>query len=277
LIRFFCHPARYFCERRLGFFLRDDSDPFENKEPFDLTGLERYHLENEELEARRRDKETSFLFERARAEGILPHGPGGEQVYRELEGKVDRFVRSIAHYQDNPLEPISLQLKINGFTIQAHFANLYETGLLHCRYATVKAKDLLRAWLSHLFINSEKNVFSQGGCLTRLVGTDQVIIWRPFSDSHAILADLLDLYWQGMSAPLPFFPGASLAFAELMLDERQEKALAAAYKAWNGGYQRIGEGDDVYYQLFFKDQNSLDEHFAGLALRIFSPLLEHEE
>ena len=34
----------------------------------------------------------------------------------------------------------------------------------------------------------------------------------PAGDKQRFLADLLDLYWQGMSAPLPFFPAASLAF-----------------------------------------------------------------
>ena len=277
LIRFFCHPARYFCERRLGLFLRDDSEPFEEKEPFDLTGLERYHLENVELAARRRDKDSSSLFERARAEGVLPHGPGGELVYRELEGDVDRFARSIAQIQGKPLEPVSLQVKINGFTVQAHLANLYETGLLHCRYATVKAKDLLRAWLSHLLINIESNACPSEGCSTRLVGKDQIVTWLPHAESRDILADLLDLYWQGLSVPLPFFPATSLAFAELALAEEQQKALAAAYKVWNGGYQRTGEGEDVYLQLFFRDQNPFDEYFAELAMRIFSPLLENQE
>ena len=277
LIRFFCHPARYFCEKRLGLFLRNDSEPFEEKEPFDLTGLERYHLENVELGARRRDKDSTSFFERARAEGILPHGPGGELVYRELERDVDRFARSIDRYQDRPLEPVSLQVKINGFTVQAHFANLFESGLLHCRYATVKAKDLLRAWLSHLLINIESNACPSEGCTTLLVGKDRIVTWPPHAESRTILADLLDLYWQGMSAPSPFFPATSLAFAELALAEEQQKALAAAYKAWNGGYQRTGEGEDVYYHLFFKDQDPLDDHFASLALRIFSPLLENQE
>ena len=144
------------------------------------------------------------------------------------------------------------------------------------RCGTVKGKDLLRHWLRHLVLQ-----LVPGAGLPRrsvLAGSDKVYELPPLAreESAAMLERLLLLYWQGLCAPLPFYPAASLAFARAMGSGKAEAAaLEAARREWQGNeFSTVpGEGEDRHYQLCFRDRPPFDERFARLALEIYAPLL----
>jgi hypothetical protein len=51
----------------------------------------------------------------------------------------------------------------------------------------------------------------------------------------------------------------------------------AALQAWRGNDYAAGEGTDPYLSLCFGRANPVADPFAELALRVFQPLLEHQE
>ncbi|MBR9982493.1 MAG: hypothetical protein KFF50_15790, partial [Desulfatitalea sp.] len=85
----------------------------------------------------------------------------------------------------------------------------------------------------------------------------------------------LDLYWQGIQHPLPFFCNSSYAYAHqrLIKEKSKEAALAAAFSAWSGTAYTDGEAADPYLNRCFARQNPLTEDFETLALAVFEPIL----
>ena len=71
------------------------------------------------------------------------------------------------------------------------------------------------------------------------------------------MADYVDLFQQGAQVPLAIFPAASYAFAKSFAKQDDtEKAIGAAYKAWqsNGwGSYSADDIDDAYVQLALRN------------------------
>ncbi len=113
---------------------------------------------------------------------------------------------------------------------------------------------------------------------TVLMGLDRGYGFRPVAGATDLLAELLDLYSEGLSTPLPLLPTASLAYAEALHNGKtEEAALAAARSAWEGGYRRTGDREDTDLQTCFRRTDPLDERFCEVAWRVFGPLLDHRE
>jgi exodeoxyribonuclease V gamma subunit len=94
---------------------------------------------------------------------------------------------------------------------------------------------------------------------------------------RAVLLGLLNLYWEGLSSPLPLFPGASMAWAEARArGKTTEEARTAALDRW-APFEGRAERDDPAFALCFpvKDPTALDR-FAAVAEAAYAPLLEGE-
>jgi len=89
-----------------------------------------------------------------------------------------------------------------------------------------------------------------------------------------ILAGLLEHYWTGLSAPVPFFPETSLRYAQevLVKGKSAPEALRAALRVWEGSDYQGGERDDVYVKQCFGRVNPLDDSFQATALAVWGPL-----
>jgi exodeoxyribonuclease V gamma subunit len=96
-----------------------------------------------------------------------------------------------------------------------------------------------------------------------------------------LLADLLQIYGEGLIEPLPFFARASLAFVEQTLKPvGRGSPLEKALEVWepNKRDERPGEKDEPYNALAFRNVvEPLDDRWQALALRIFVPLFRNSE
>jgi exodeoxyribonuclease V gamma subunit len=154
-----------------------------------------------------------------------------------------------------------------------------ETGMVQYRYAKIKAQDVIRAWISHLVFNKINNQEKPGSEMnTFLAGKDKIYKYIPVSENSSHLVQLLNLYWQGLSEPLHFFPRTSYVFAqEIYKGRSEEEALLKAKKEWEGdAYYTIAEKNDPYNSLCFKDMELADTSFMEQAKKIFLPVLEHQ-
>jgi exodeoxyribonuclease V gamma subunit len=93
----------------------------------------------------------------------------------------------------------------------------------------------------------------------------------PADEAERHLADLLDLYREGLERPVPFFRKASWAYAE-------KENLSAARSCWAGGYGAKGaaENRDVWHSLAWRGAaDPLEGEFAEIAKRVFGPIIRH--
>ncbi len=87
--------------------------------------------------------------------------------------------------------------------------------------------------------------------------------------------DLLELYRNGLSTLIHFFPESSYEYAKQLLTKQQPgpKAMALGQKKWTGTDFSRGESEDPYYERCFCHIDPIDEQFCKMAEGVFEPLL----
>jgi exodeoxyribonuclease V gamma subunit len=277
LRRFFRNPTAYFFKYRLGLRLDEDKELAEGREPFSLDALDGYTLEQELLNRALAGKDLLAAYPTARSRGTLPAGAAGELVFRDAVRSVEGFTGLLLPFiEDEPLAPLDFELATAGFRLKGRLGQIWPRHLVRYRCAGVKAKDRLNLWIDHLLLqNTDVSGYPNRSVL---LAKDAGWSFRAVANAGEILAQLLNYYWQGLQAPLPFFPQSAYAFAvRRRQGKKEDDALNSARRTWEGESQSRGEADDPYYQLNWGKVGALDERFKTLAIGIFGPLLEYEE
>ncbi len=273
--RFFGNPARYLLNKRLGIYLDDETGILDENEPFDLSGLDRYQLEQDLLNRVLQKVDLKDYHSAAKASGQLPHGAPGEWLYAQTCAQINSFVRAVLPYMEKGLlEPLDVDLSLDGFRLQGRVGNTYPDGLLFYRYANIRPQDRLTLWIHLHILNlmTPKKHIDKG----ILICKDKVCTYEPVEESEKVLKTLLTIYRQGLIKPLHFFPRSSFAYAESMEKHGDEgKALAAARRTWDSEFG-MPERGDPYFCLCFSRVDPLDEEFRELTMEVFAPILRNE-
>jgi len=286
LYRFFSNPAMFLLTRRLGLHLEERTSILEEREAFEIKGLERYLLEENLVKSRLAGRKLEDLFLQTRASGQLPHGTVGECVYESLCRGVEGFVKKSGHYMEaKPLPSLEVDLIISDFRLTGMIDSLYPDRLLRYRYARIRSRDRLRAWIHHLVLNSLKAAgYPRKSLLAGLAPGDgrepEWVAWEyePLEHSEEVLGVFLELYRAGLVNPLHFFPESSWTYIHMLLEKKQppETALERARLHWTGSDFQRGESEDACYDLCFRGTDPLDSEFQRIAERIFTPFLAHQ-
>ncbi|VBB43880.1 DNA helicase/exodeoxyribonuclease V, gamma subunit [uncultured Desulfatiglans sp.] len=283
---FVVNPARFLLQRRLDLVLEEPETPLEDRELFELGGLERYQLRMDILSAREAGRDPARVYSAARAAGRLPHGPMGRAFFEAVEGEAAAFWEKTGPYlAGGPSPPLDVDLFLGGCRLTGRLGAVYPQGLVHYRAARLKARDRLRLWIEHLAWHSLAEADPpKPSVLAALEKRNKALVWTgrsytPPEDASELLAKLLAWLQRGLERPLPFFPESSMAFAEGVLKrgDRPEAALERARRQWEEDAFSKGECSDPYFDLCFGSGDPLDEAFEDLAVDLCGPLLEHEE
>ena len=271
LLRFFDNPARYLLENRLGIRLEDVAVPLEEREPFAFAGLEAYGLKQELLEICLLGGDVESFLPVARCRGILPPARHGEELFAAAAEEVTEFAATVQEKLagNPPLIPLDFELNLGDFRLTGRLDRIWQDHLVRYRCAKMKAKDRMRTWLEHLVLNA----VNQEGypCESLLLMTDSSIKYGPVENAAVILQTILDLYWDGLTVPLRFFPASSMEYAK-----KQEWRLERARARWEEGYNYPGEGDDPYFKLCFGQVDPFNADFERVSRALLEPLLQHQ-
>ncbi|MCP4582928.1 MAG: exodeoxyribonuclease V subunit gamma [candidate division Zixibacteria bacterium] len=276
LCRFFGNPSKYFLAEQLGIYLDEIDLTIEDREPYTMTGLEKYDLENRLLKKHLDGIDIKQHMDITRASGLLPHGRLGESIYRNIIGDIETFGRKLDEFRQNgPLESLAINHEVGGIKITGNLDNIYPAGRLQYRVATVKARDRLKIWIKHLLYNIIKPASYPSASI--IIGSDLCLEYSSPENSLEVLRQFLDLYRQGRWIPLRFFPKSSLKFAESIYQNKPEDyALNKANSTWSGTDHNRGESEDSSYKLCFGNTSPGDDVFKDIALKVYLPLLEKE-
>jgi exodeoxyribonuclease V gamma subunit len=278
LCRFFSNPAKFLLERRLGIFLDAQATTPEDRETIELTTLDKFEIAQNLFRSRQSGMDLEEFRPIQQALGQLPPAHMGDALYNEMSLDADSFFNRIETYvQEKFCDPLDVDDEISGFRLSGRLADIYDHGNIHLRYANRKASDLLRLWIHHLIycrlkpenLPSDSLLISKNGAIK--------ISYTP--KSKEILESLLQLFRQGLSQPLHFFPESSLEYIQRVQKnpDNPQRALNFASKKWLGSEYHRGESADAYYQLCFKNLDPMDRSFEEIARRIYRPLLAHSK
>jgi len=280
LAKFLANPSRFFLNKRLGIFLRQGREALEEREAFVLDGLNTYRLKEELVERLRADAALAEFRPVLEAGGDLPLGTVGDAAFRNVCARAEAFHTILSrHDLLDWTDPLEVDLALGPFRLTGRIAPRTLRGPLFFRCTKeIKASDLLRAWVHHLAACAlspelETVVVAESG-------------WRRFSSAPEPLTGLgrlLDLYWQGLRAPLKFFPESALAFVETERQQQQAgktsrraaTPLEKALEKWEGN--EFGgvksEAEEVHFEFCFRGSVPLEATFEALARSILEPAL----
>jgi len=275
LIRFFRQPARFFVTTVLGIDLRDEGEKIDDTEIFTLSELTRYEVEQSLLESSMSTSKPDDEYRVLMGTGKLPQGAVGQVQYEALSPGIDRFVSRITRrVPDENRNRIPVDLTIGDYRLTGQLDLWSPSGIFLYRFAELKGKDYLQAWLQHLILNL---LVPDRDWQNQLAGRKEW--WRLARPDNAgeILSRLLDLFHDGSTRPLNFFPQTSLQYARsLKSGKSRHEALASARAAWQTTDFSRGEGADSSLRLCFGKIDPLDEAFCALSETVYAPLLSHQ-
>ena len=277
LCRFFVNPSKYLLNRRLGIYLNEGDAGFDDTEPFSLKGLDRYQIEDDLLARFLQNEDIYRQYEIHRASGRLPQGVIGHEAYKNIADSIKALAHTIEPYRKGALPPpLAINIKIDNFLLTGTIDNLYESGRLQYRPASIKPKDILSCWIKHLALNSANdNSYSKASVL---IGSDMIYKLKTVENYLYLLKELIIIYQDGLIHPLHLFPESSYKYyKELVANKTEGKALMSARFTWQGGNYNRGESDDPYLRLCFGNSDPLDREFMNLAVMVFKPILANIE
>jgi exodeoxyribonuclease V gamma subunit len=272
LTRFLANPARHFFERRFGLRLDASDGPLEGTEPFALTRLAGWEVDQQAFLLRRAGRDPNEVRDVLRAAGTLPDGAAGDAALVERLDAIALILDVIEATDFMP--PVETELEIPHGTRALRLAvkldNLTSRGRIAWRVGRLRGEDRLGAWLVHLALAA---LAPEGVPVrTRLLSTKEkkAVQFGAPEDPAGRLAALAELYERGGSEPLPFFPETALAYVT-SLTKGEDKARRSAAEQWQVERER-----NPYFELAFGDTNPIDDRFAGYAREICAPMLAAE-
>jgi exodeoxyribonuclease V gamma subunit len=180
-------------------------------------------------------------------------------------------VRALGAAPCVPPVAAAIEVDVDGepWRVDAAWADLRPTGLLRHRYATLRAPDLVAAWLEHLALNAAAPAGVEP--VTTLIGRDERVGFTPCADARAVLGNLLRLAGRGLCEPIALFPKTAWAYVEG--NESRSRALGE----WQASARRPHADEaDPWVRLAWRGRaDPLDAGFADFhaaALAVFAPL-----
>jgi len=287
-----CQPQKRFYQSSLALKLPQGDDINKDEEPFTLDHLERYFYLDEFLTKALKGENTSQnqILQR----GNLPLANVGELTLDKIEGRISQMLLNIQSHDftlsDDPLDinvAIStLESEHQTTTDSAIYTPIQSTIVgwlknvsqvnsdtqvakqLFYRPASVKAKDLIKAWLYHLTAHASGHKLD-----TLIIGLDEQYQFTHLSIDAAneLLQSWFTLYAKSLTQPVAFFPQSALEYA------KTQDIGKAKLKFSGGQYIGRGESEDPYIRLNFKNLDDVQQEFIQLSDDLLIPLIQQLE
>lgn len=307
LLRFWRHPGRAWARDRLGLSLTEAVTEVDDDEPFMLDWAGRDALASrllprllaaDSVGARNPQAAAAAIERIARVSHELPGGATGAVWRRRELGGLRALASQVRAVEADGVQEIVFTFELSpslppgwrdavdpqwhgdatlGATclLQGRLAPVTRHGLVMFRYGTLRASDLLAAWLSHLalcaYVQQAGSDAVEVAPRTLWYGDDDAFALRPVDDAAGMLAQLVALYRLGETRPLPFFARSAWKFAKT--GKRSE-----AETEWQGSRFARGDAQDPYTRLIWRGvEDPLVEPFETLARAVFGPLVAHLE
>jgi len=270
LAQFFSNPARMLLRGRLGIHLERPRTKLSNREQVSIDRFEAHGLAEMLLRAQLKGESYGIITERLRSAGDIPIGTPGDiflqKKWQETSKLASRLMSMLSHVDESD---ITLDGVVNGICLQGRLDNVADEGLIGYSASKLRPYELLRFWILHLALDA---LAGKSKRATRILIPGRTLILSPVNNAYELLQDLVSLYTEGMTRVLAFFPRSSWAYITA-----NNNADIAAQKEWYGSDYKVGEGNNMYYQLAFRDNldHVLLGEFQVIARTIYGSLHAH--
>jgi len=279
LISFFKNTSRYFINNTLRANLSCyNTAQVSGVEPFELNNLDLYSLNQDIIKKLINKEDTDRLYESYRLEDRLPVKNNGRLIFEKqllnITDLYEKECKDTGSPEENLRGTKSLEVDFNigGIRLYGTLDNVSESDgqQVYFQVASENSTRLLESWIKHL-------VFAASGKGVRTVcfiGKKEPVKVREYltddrNKAVTELEKLLEMYKNGLSSPLPFFPKASYKYAAA-----KENKINAALDGFKGGEWAKGDIDDLSVYLCFDESIVESEQFCKNSQTVLSNFLE---
>ena len=296
LFRFFRSPPAHYLRQKLAVTLSVEQEMVLDREPLGLAPLERHDLGEAVLDALLDPKNHPDLEARLRAEGRLPAGEWGSLLLDELTSICLPIAGATQKVLVQPhLESDWLDIELP----DAHIfgpASVKGQSRVDFSFSRVLGFRRLRGWIRHLLWCASGHP-EPSFVIGRGAGNAEVVELSPVEASRArsLLYDLVQVYREGQTRPLPFLPEPSYQYAARCFGRTNEagrdpcghalRTVAFAYSnpalpqpedpAAKKLFCRLPPPFDPVYEA--GRRSARDTDFSRLACAVFEPMLRELE
>ncbi|MEX2477350.1 MAG: exodeoxyribonuclease V subunit gamma [Gracilimonas sp.] len=279
IILFFTDPCKYMARNYLNVSDILDETEIEDREAFDVGGLESYNLSDFLLRNIIQGYSKEEIYDYAHKSARIPDKLKGRKVFDEQYQEVQTLLKEMEPFAQVEPRDVEIELDIDGIEIYGRISNVYEDVLISSRVGRRRPKDEVEHWLRHLLLLKQGVKISESIFITKEKEGIEVFDLR----SENISIDGLDAYieWflrdDSMLTKSAFFPETSKAYAESLLQGDDElSALDEARKVWEPGYHRSRtEKNEFYSELIWRGKDPLQtKAFKENAMTFWVPFLK---
>ncbi|HET7476532.1 MAG TPA: exodeoxyribonuclease V subunit gamma [Dermatophilaceae bacterium] len=287
LVRFFNHPAKALLRTRAGLYRADEEEQAADEIPITLDPLQRWSIGDRLLEQHLDGLQLDRLAAAEWRRGGLPPRVFGSQALQPILSTIAEVADGARPWRGTPVTR-DILARLPSLTVTGTCPEVHGDCLVSVHYSRLSAKHRLQSWIRLLALTVTEGrpwrAITIGKAGRSLLGP------VPATFAGAVLEDLAQLYWTGMSEPLPFGPKTSAEYARICADGKSVQTLTEKIaRVWQD------ERDHVYESFFgpgvtFKqlliarsipaeERGQLAEpsRFGTIARRVWHPLLLSEE
>ncbi len=295
------HPVRWFLRTRLGVALPADEEDVVDRLPLELDALGRWAIGDRLLAARLagvdRDRATHAEWRR----GEVPPRELGRATLVRVRDQVVPIAAAVQPFlaADPAVVDVTADLP-SGATVSGSVGGVHGDVVVRAVFSRLGAKHRLRAWVQALALAASAPDRPWRAVTVGRAGgrRDAALLAALRPPGQAVAAqrldDLVRLREHALRGPLPLPAATAAAYARSRLaGESAEQALAEAGAVWRASF----EHDDRYHALVWGTDAPIAEvagtperdevawspdgtdttRLGVLALRVWKPLLAHEE
>ncbi len=271
---FFRNPQNSFLRTSLGVYIRDETNDWENAEPFNLSNFADSRIRaialNQSLVGK---PDTSGAM--AQASGKLPHGIYGDILQGIEQESVAALLDDIGpEFLQEPLVPIAVDIQIEGINITGVLRDICPQGQLLLISDKLYPWQTIQLWLRHLLLCCIRPDGVE--CVTKVNSLSGELVLKDVESPQERLGEWLKAYCTGLVRPLPLFPKVSFAYAELYDAEAEENwdAQNEANKLWEPSFISSGESSKPANEYLYRGNSPLNDEFQSLAEQLIVPIIE---
>ncbi len=236
LLHFYINPQKYFIRDCLGIRLDSGEEWPEDRELFEVSGLDKYYVEEKMILAELAGNSENLL-KKIQTAGQWPLGTSGRLAFEEKQSGVKAFIARVHEQQmgekrvDAPID-----LTVGGYRLYGTLSNLYDNGIMLIRYGKLRGRDLLAGWVHHLVLGHLVPTAK-----TCVVATDRIVGFRGIGTGPD-LGILLAHFAEGCRSPASFYIEPAFAYAGQLANNRAktppiDKALQVFSTRLQKGYE----------------------------------------
>jgi len=291
LKRFLGHPVREFLRARLDVSSAREADEVLDAIPTELDALELWGVGDRLLREVLAGQDPAAVMTAEQLRGTLPPGALGTKALTKVVEESQRLFTRTADLRAGPPRTLDVEVDLGaGRRLTGTVTGIHGNKLVSLGYSRLKARQRLTSWVDLLAVTA---AYPDESWTAHAVGKDRAGPKRALAgpvDHTAVdrLRELVELYDEGLRAPLPAPLATACAWAEahareLRGDDRSPTHAAA--REWvtdpNNAYGITGEDQDPAHVRVYGDRAPiealLDAGLASYAWRIWEPLLSGAE